>query len=347
MNKTTNYDLNKLQTTDKVIESITALSENADIIDTTLADLQTQIDQGGGGGGSSYTAGTNIDITNNVISVDGEVGKIITGNQNIWQLNEGIYLVKGSSNLYYNSNEYKYVEPDMSALLFVTISTTSVKPYKLFSLSKIIYGNAKSNGGQANEVELATHKVTTISSSSTDTQYPSAKLLYDQLATKTNSNNVAENFWYGTQAQYDALATKDENTLYLTEGGESGEVYSTNETRIGTWIDGKPLYRKVFTGTFPQVTTNWNWQFKLISLEDLNIEMNIIEYSGTVNPVNKAFQSFPLVRQTSSSSSTVEFVARAYTGTSNGVYGILVYNGLTGYNANEYIVSLLYTKTTD
>ena len=25
-----------------------------------------------------------------------------------------------------------------------------------------------------------------------------------------------------------------------------GEVYSTEETRIGTWIDGKPLYRKVF-----------------------------------------------------------------------------------------------------
>jgi hypothetical protein len=24
-------------------------------------------------------------------------------------------------------------------------------------------------------------------------------------------------------------------------------VYSTTETRIGTWIDGKPLYRKVFT----------------------------------------------------------------------------------------------------
>lgn len=25
----------------------------------------------------------------------------------------------------------------------------------------------------------------------------------------------------------------------------AGEIYSTEETRIGTWIDGKPLYRKV------------------------------------------------------------------------------------------------------
>lgn len=27
----------------------------------------------------------------------------------------------------------------------------------------------------------------------------------------------------------------------------SGEVYSAEETRIGTWIDGRPLYRRVFT----------------------------------------------------------------------------------------------------
>lgn len=33
-------------------------------------------------------------------------------------------------------------------------------------------------------------------------------------------------------------------------GGGDGEIYSTEETRIGTWIDGKPLYRIVLTGTF-------------------------------------------------------------------------------------------------
>lgn len=32
------------------------------------------------------------------------------------------------------------------------------------------------------------------------------------------------------------------------------EDYSTNETRIGTWIDGKPLYRRVFTGTLSSGT---------------------------------------------------------------------------------------------
>lgn len=39
--------------------------------------------------------------------------------------------------------------------------------------------------------------------------------------------------------------------------GTSEDVYSTEEVRIGTWIDGKPLYRKVIIGTF----TNSNGQF--------------------------------------------------------------------------------------
>ena len=37
------------------------------------------------------------------------------------------------------------------------------------------------------------------------------------------------------------------NPLKKPSTAESqGEIYSTEETRSGTWIDGKPLYRKVF-----------------------------------------------------------------------------------------------------
>ena len=44
-------------------------------------------------------------------------------------------------------------------------------------------------------------------------------------------------------------------------------TYSTTETRIGTWIDGKPLYRKVFTITNPQ-STNTNYE----DVSNLNIQ---------------------------------------------------------------------------
>lgn len=62
----------------------------------------------------------------------------------------------------------------------------------------------------------------------------------------------------GSEAPFGASGTK---YLYytlcyiikITDGGSgssegsSEEIYSTEETRIGTWIDGKPLYRKTYS----------------------------------------------------------------------------------------------------
>ena len=51
----------------------------------------------------------------------------------------------------------------------------------------------------------------------------------------------------------------------------AGDVYSTKETRVGTWIDGKPLYRRVFQSTTPSTTEdqvlalNADYQVKKIS----------------------------------------------------------------------------------
>lgn len=42
--------------------------------------------------------------------------------------------------------------------------------------------------------------------------------------------------------------------LYCIKAVESipaGNIYSTEETRVGTWIDGRPLYRKTFIGISP------------------------------------------------------------------------------------------------
>ena len=56
--------------------------------------------------------------------------------------------------------------------------------------------------------EVNTSAITTaITSSSTDAQVPSAKCVYDQVG--------GLKFWKGTQAQYDAIAVKDNNTIYF------------------------------------------------------------------------------------------------------------------------------------
>ena len=40
-------------------------------------------------------------------------------------------------------------------------------------------------------------------------------------------------------------------------GNVCTKAYSTNETVIGTWIDGKPIYRKVIELNNITVSTNW------------------------------------------------------------------------------------------
>lgn len=57
-----------------------------------------------------------------------------------------------------------------------------------------------------------------------------------------------------TKEEYNALSEEEKNieTAWMVTdansgssgGSGAGEVYSTEETRIGTWIDGKPLYRR-------------------------------------------------------------------------------------------------------
>lgn len=57
------------------------------------------------------------------------------------------------------------------------------------------------------------------------------------------------------------------NNVYTSNTDLAGEVYSTEEIRIGTWIDGKPLYKKTFvgvtssSGAFPQIAVGGvqNW----------------------------------------------------------------------------------------
>lgn len=57
------------------------------------------------------------------------------------------------------------------------------------------------------------------------------------------------------------------------------QVYSTTETRIGTWIDGSPIYRKVYTG-LKTPSTNSSWA---TINQDASLEYNkIINIGGYV-----------------------------------------------------------------
>lgn len=67
----------------------------------------------------------------------------------------------------------------------------------------------------------------------------------------------------GTTAAFNAVkATLPDNTVaYITDDASGSSSYSTTETKTGeTWIDGKPIYRKVASGTIPATldsVTGW------------------------------------------------------------------------------------------
>lgn len=89
-----------------------------------------------------------------------------------------------------------------------------------------------------------------------------------------------------TKSEYNALSEEekmadveyiitDDNFYNGSSGGISEEIYSTEEVCIGTWIDGKPLYRKTFTFTTPSATKDDTIAF-YTGIENISNVTNIV-----------------------------------------------------------------------
>lgn len=143
-----------------------------------------------------------------------------------------------------------------------------------------------------------------------------------------------------TQEDFDALPDDEKNKgLYVIPGDENsaslGEVYSEDEVRIGTWVDGKPLYRKCFL------------------VENLSIAINVwTKFSES--PVDYG----DVIRITGSFKYKTETYNVPTTSTSSGLlsYGVLPkYGGICLFTTNQdfvreahhFICIIEYTKTTD
>lgn len=195
-NKTVNIT-GKENTSNKVT-SISSSSTDTQYPSAKLLYDQLALKQG------ELTAGNNIDITNNTISTIGDTVKIISDNtKNISSLEAGIYkFISSSTEIYINNSSHFQVKPGY--LLLSSDSDNTATTYFYFeaggidggSTGWIHYGGSlgtKDASHQVcylNNVENISNKVTSLSSSSTNTQYPSAKLVYDQLALKVNAADL-------------------------------------------------------------------------------------------------------------------------------------------------------------
>ena len=182
----------------------------------------------GGGGGSSYTAGDGIDITNDVISTT-NTGKPIVlttadynypaGNPTsvgLWLLPEGFYTQQVGVNVRVNSGT-TVSSSNASYFLVGKVDSEGRTHIASFSADSVYYYTVvKSSGSQVSNKDLYTNVRDYLTSTS-----PSAALSANQgrvLKELIDTRSGGLNLLQITQTAYDALATKDPNTLYIIVG---------------------------------------------------------------------------------------------------------------------------------
>lgn len=111
---------------------------------------------------------------------------------------------------------------------------------------------------------------------------------------------------------------------------KSLEVYSTTETRIGTWTDGKPLYRKVFNNI--SITSS---NTDLVDTQSIGIS-EVVKIYGALSTSTGAIFPIPLT-DSSSNYSVIFWSGYAIRGRASIGSGTLV----------NCWVAIEYTKTTD
>lgn len=139
-----------------------------------------------------------------------------------------------------------------------------------------------------------------------------------------------------TQAEYDGIPEEERKGLYVitdasTALPEGGEVHSTEETRIGTWIDGRPLYRKCYqVGDFSMTSQT------LVEVDAYSSEIYLKAYGSVTIPENQQCL-LPY-----SETNVISVSISAY----NGKLYIIARSAITR-NASRCYVIVEYIKTTD
>ena len=163
----------------------------------------------------------------------------------------------------------------------------------------------------------------------------------------TNLNKLQDNTEDAIQEVQDVVDDLDTNKLdkasvkdtYNTSATDTYccdyinglETYSTDETRVGTWIDGKPIYRKVLTGTLP-VGAGSN-SFTLSNISIINVNGIVHSRWGSWYELNSEYKS--------------ESGYEVYISLNNTRNEFSVNCGSFYNTSSEYEIIIEYTKTND
>lgn len=115
-----------------------------------------------------------------------------------------------------------------------------------------------------------------------------------------------------------------------TGGGQAQDIYSTEEQRIGTWIDGKDLYQKSFVVLSPPSTVDYKIVVDASYLQNFVIHdlRGYINSTKSAGPLNFTYKDTYV--------SGWEFEGSIYMATNN-----------PDFQNAETVITIQYTKTTD
>lgn len=200
----------------------------------------------------SYIAGDNIDISNNIISVLGDtIKKVTTSTFNISTAAAGIYQLPQGCTI---NSDASYTTISTSILIVDSKSGSMVdKAWYLFDGStgdgrRIVYGYLQGSIGSyvqttLDQLERNTLKVSSLSSSSTNKQYPSAKCVYDNLQLKANNTTFVgtDGTAGGEKGLVPAPTSQDSDKYLKSDGtwaipGEDEFVNKSGDTMTGKLI---------------------------------------------------------------------------------------------------------------
>lgn len=127
-----------------------------------------------------------------------------------------------------------------------------------------------------------------------------------------------------------------------TPGGGTGaeNVYSTEETVCGTWIDGKPIYRKVIIGETAVESSKGGYEFADVAF--LKIDKLISLYGNMSDKTNYAQITIP-INVTVSNSFPQAAITMWYRPPEEKLYYTFINNNGNYSSCTAYIV-LEYTK---
>ena len=152
------------------------------------------------------------------------------------------------------------------------------------------------------------------------------------------SGNFVTDFDYPTE-----YSTRPTNTsvLYCIKAVAAGDVYSTTERVVGTWIDGKKVYEKTIVDTLPIATEGTNTD-KYIQLNE-SIDNGFV-YNSFIVDTNK---SIPLLFMQNDTGKTRVAAKLFLNNAASNANTLQLTNNREYLNEVPVYAILRYTKTTD